>query len=204
MFWIYLSSLINISSFQMRCKSMPQVSYALDLGWLRLGGVSADRCVVKVGGFSIVSGCPKGRYLCWNHRSAKGGCVGQPRAIIFSHQRSIMQPQESWVRMLWGTQGPGAALWIFWPWDVNAVASRLVLCPNATPKTVNNPIASEAFYITSEHPQSYWSVSQSQVDDATPLWQLSKVQDAQTCTNCMFYIYDLHGTVCLWIRGPKI
>lgn len=29
---------------------MPQVNYALDLG-LRLGGVSADRCVVKVGDF---------------------------------------------------------------------------------------------------------------------------------------------------------
>ena len=37
----------------MRCKSMPQVNSALDLGWLRLGGVSADRCVVKVGDFQL-------------------------------------------------------------------------------------------------------------------------------------------------------
>ena len=37
----------------MRCKNMPQVNYALDLGWLRLGGVSADRYVVKVGDFQL-------------------------------------------------------------------------------------------------------------------------------------------------------
>ena len=72
----------HISSFQMCCKIMPQVNYALDLG-LRLGGVSADPLRGEGGGFSIVSGCPKGRYLCWNHRSAKGGCVGQPERSVF-------------------------------------------------------------------------------------------------------------------------
>ena len=87
-------------------------------GWPRLGGVSADRCVVKVRdtavfvgfqSFQVVQKVPVP--LLNNHNGKSSVC--ERGAVLGGTTRAegsvflTAATQDLWVPTLWGTQGPG-------------------------------------------------------------------------------------------------
>ena len=130
----------HVSSFQMRCKSIQNSNITK---YFSSGVAQARRSFGRplrgegagyssFCGCSIVSGCPKGT----------GTFVEQPQWEIIGLRMGGCHAG------LMGTDVVGNS-------RSRCRSLTLVgLCPNATPKTVNNPIVSEAFYIvaTSEFP----------------------------------------------------